>query len=107
MSINNNNNCQLISLPYNFKLMIQTAKSATRFNLIVPIFKNFSGGACPQTPLGKACSECALHTVHVHPPIYSTTPYFAPPTITSWIKPCTSDNLNCELYITKLNDNEP
>ena len=35
----------------------------SRFNLRACKFQNFSGGACPQTPIDK----CALHTNHLQP----------------------------------------
>jgi len=37
-------------------------ESDNRFNLIAPIFQNFTGEACPQTPLG---GEHTLHALSV------------------------------------------
>ena len=34
------------------------SENGLRFHLRVSIFQNFSGGACPQTPLALACYAC-------------------------------------------------
>ena len=40
--------------------------NVTKSSILVSIFQNFPGGACPQTPLALACFACWVCFAHLH-----------------------------------------